>query len=274
MAAPDVTIHPTATVDPRAQLEGGVFVGPYCLVGPGAVLRRNVRLEGYVVVDGLTTIGEGSRFSHHVVIGTEPQDVAYAGEETRVEIGAGNVFREFVTVHRGTVKGGGLTRIGDRNYVMALAHIGHDCWLGNQVILTQGATLGGHCVVEDGANLSGFVGVHQYCRIGRYAMIGGFSVLTQDVAPFSKVVGARPPRYCGLNLIGLRRAGFSQERLKALKQIVKILFYSELNTGQALERLTAEFPSNEDCQELVRFIGASKRGIVKKVSGPCDLESD
>ena len=273
MTGPEVTIHPTATVDPRAQLGSGVFIGPYCQVGPGAVLHRNVRLEGHVVVVGSTEIGEGSRFSHHSVVGTEPQDIAYAGEETRVEIGAGNVFREFVTIHRGTAKGGGLTKVGDRNYVMALAHIGHDCRLGSQIILTQGATLGGHCVVEDGANLSGFVGVHQFCRIGRYAMIGGFSVLTQDVAPFSKVAGARPPKYYGLNLIGLRRAGFTQERLKALKQIVKILFYSELNTGQALERLTAEFPSNEDCQELVRFIGASKRGIVKKVSDQWDLES-
>lgn len=273
MDGPDVVIHASATVDPGARLGRGVVVGPYSYVGPGVTLGANVRLEAHVVVDGLTDVGPDCRFSSNSVIGSEPQDIAYAGEPTRVEIGAGNVFREFVTVHRGTVKGGGVTRIGDNGYFMALAHVGHDCQVGRQVILTQGATLGGHVAVGDFANISAFTGVHQFCRIGRYAFIGGYSVITQDVAPFSKVAGARPPRYFGLNLVGLRRAGFAQERLKALKQIVKILFYSDLNTSLALERITREFPSNEDARELVEFISAGKRGFVKKVSDQWDLES-
>jgi UDP-N-acetylglucosamine acyltransferase len=273
MAGPEVIIHPTATVHPQAQLEEGVQVGPYCHIGPQVVLRRNVRLEGHIVIQGRTEIGPDCRFSPHSVIGTEPQDVSYKGEETRVEIGSGNIFREFVTIHRGTAGAEGVTRLGDRNYVMAFAHVGHNCQIGSETVLTHGATLGGYCVVEDFANIGGLSGVHQFCRIGRYAFVGGYSVLTQDVVPFARVAGSRPPRFFGLNLVGLRRRGFAKERLRDLKEIFKIIFYSDLNTSQAVERIRAEFPSNDDGQELVRFIGSSKRGFVKKVSDQWDLES-
>ena len=273
MAGPEVVIHPTATVHPQAQLEEGVQIGPYCHIGPQVILRRNVRLEGHIVIQGRTEVGPDCRFSPHSVIGTEPQDIAYKGEETRVEIGSGNIFREFVTIHRGTAGGEGVTRLGDRNYLMAFAHVGHDSQIGNETILTHGATLGGHCVVEDFANIGGLSGVHQFCRIGRYAFVGGYSVLTQDVVPFARVAGSRPPRFFGLNLVGLRRRGFAKERLRDLKEIFKIIFYSDLNTGQAVERIRAEFPSNDDGQELLRFIGSSKRGFVKKVSDQWDLES-
>ena len=273
MADPETVIHPTATVHPQAQLEEGVFIGPYCHIGPGAVLRRKVRLEGHVVIEGRTEIGPESRISFHTVIGTEPQDIGYKGEDTRVVIGAGNILREFVTIHRGTAQGPGETRVGDRNYLMAFAHLGHDCRIGNETVLTHGITLGGHVVVEDYANIGGMTGVHQFCRIGRYAFVGGASVLTQDVAPFSRVAGSRPPRFFGLNLVGLRRRGFSKERLAALKDIFQILFYSDLNTGQAVEKIRFEFPSNEDGRELLAFIGSSKRGFIKKVSDQWDSES-
>lgn len=273
MAGSEVVIHPTATVHPQAQLEAGVEVGPYCLVGPRVVLGRNVRLEGHVVIQGRTAVGPDCRFSSHSVIGTEPQDVSYEDEETRVEIGSGNIFREFVTVHRGTAGDDGVTRLGDRNYLMAFAHVGHDCRIGNETVLTHGATLGGHVVVEDFANIGGMTGVHQHCRIGRYAFIGGASVLTQDVVPFSRVAGSRPPHFFGLNLVGLRRRSFTKERLRELKDIFKIMFYSDLNSGQAADRIRAEFPANEDGRELLRFISSSKRGFVKKVSDQWDLES-
>jgi len=273
MAGPEVVIHPTATVHPQAQLEEGVQIGPYCHIGPQVVLHRNVRLEGHTVIQGRTEVGPDCRFSSHSVIGTEPQDISYKGEETRVEIGSGNIFREFVTIHRGTAGAEGVTRLGDRNYLMAFAHVGHDCQIGHETILTHGATLGGHCVVEDFANIGGLSGVHQFCRIGRYAFVGGYSVLTQDVVPFARVAGSRPPRFFGLNLVGLRRRGFSKERLRDLKEIFKILFYSSLNTSQAVERIRAEFPSNDDGQELLRFIGSTKRGFVNKVSDQWDLES-
>lgn len=273
MTGPDVVIHPTATVHPQAQLEEGVQVGPYCLIGPRVVLHRNVRLEGHVVIQGRTEVGPDCLFSPHSVIGTEPQDVAYKGEETRVEIGSGNVFREFVTIHRGTAGDEGLTRLGDKNYLMAFAHVGHDCRIGNETVLTHGVTLGGHVVVEDFANIGGLTGVHQFCRIGRYAFIGGYTVLTQDVVPFARVAGSRPAHFFGLNLVGLRRRGFTKERIRELKDIFKVMFYSDLNANQAADKIKADFPANEDGQELLRFISSSKRGFVKKVSDQWDLES-
>jgi UDP-N-acetylglucosamine acyltransferase len=273
MSAPEADIHPTATVHPQARLDSGVSIGPYCLVGPGVTLHKNVRLDSHIVLEGRVEVGADCRFSPHSVIGTEPQDIFYKGEETGVEIGPENIFREFVTIHRGTPKGGGLTRIGARNYFMAFAHAGHDCQIGSDVILTHGVTLGGHVHVGDFVNIGGLSGVHQFCRIGRYAFIGGTSTITQDVVPFSRVAGSRPARFFGLNLVGLRRRGFARERLQILKEIFNLLFYSQLNTSQAAERIKAEFPASDDREELLQFIGSSKRGIVKKVSDKWDLES-
>jgi UDP-N-acetylglucosamine acyltransferase len=267
-------VHPTAVVHSGARLEPGVWIGPFCQVGEKVSLGRNTRLESSVFITGLTSIGPDCRFSPYSVIGTEPQDVSYRGEETRLEIGGRNVFREFVTVHRGTPKGGGLTEIGEGNYFMAYSHVAHDCRVGNETVFINGATLGGHVTVGDFVMISGVSAVHQFCRIGRYAFIGGYSVVTQDVVPFSKMVGSRPLRLLGLNLVGLRRRGFSKERIQTLKDIFRLLFYSELNTGQALERIGAEIPAGPDRDELLSFVRDSKRGIARKVTNPWDDESE
>ncbi len=274
MSADDVSIHPTAVVHPGARLDPGVWIGPGCVVGEAAVLGRNTRLESHVSVLGLTEIGPDCRFAPFTSIGTEPQDVGYKGDPTRVLIGAGNIFKEFITVNRGTVKGGGVTRIGDRNFFMAYSHVAHDCRVGNETIFTNNVTLGGHVVVGDFAVLSGFTGVHQFCRIGRYAFTGGFTVITQDLPPFCKVAGMRPVKVYGLNGIGLRRRGFSAERIRALRDMIKILFFSDLNTTQALEKIESAFPPGEDRDELLEFIRTSKRGFHKKTAGKWETDSE
>jgi UDP-N-acetylglucosamine acyltransferase len=274
MRSNDITIHPTATVHPKARLDSGVWIGPGCVVTEKVSLGRNTRLESNVSIIGLTEVGADCRFAPFSSIGTEPQDTGYKDEETVVRIGDGNIFKEFITVNRGTAKGGGLTRIGDRNYFMAYVHIGHDSQVGNEVILTNNATLGGHVAVHDFAYLSGFVGVHQFCRIGRYAFVGGFTVITQDILPFMKVAGMRPIKVYGLNSIGLRRRGFSKERIHALRDMIKILYYSDLNTTQALEKIETSYPPGEDRDELMGFIRSSKRGIIKKTTEPWETDSE
>ena len=266
MAEPEIVIHPSAVVHPKARLNPGVHIGPYCTVGEDVMLGQNTRLESHVSILGGTEIGADCRFAPFVSIGTEPQDIGYKGDPTRVKIGDGNVFKEFVTVHRGTVKGGGLTVIGDRNYVMAYTHIAHDNRIGSDIVFTNGVTLGGHVTVGDFALLSAFTGVHQFCRIGRFAFTGGFTVLTQDLPPFLKVAGMRPPRIFGLNSIGLRRRGFSRERIDALRRMIKVLYFSELNTSQAVDRIRTEFPAGPDRDEFLEFIQTSKRGILKKTA--------
>jgi len=274
MSGHDISIHPTATVHPKARLDSGVWIGPNCIIGEKVSLGRNTRLESSVSIIGLTEVGADCRFAPFSSVGTEPQDIGYQGDETVVRIGDGNIFMEFITVNRGTVKGGGVTRIGDRNYFMAYSHIAHDCQVGNEVILTNNATLGGHVVVQDFAYLSAFAGVHQFCRIGRYAFIGGFTVVTQDVPPFMKVAGMRPIKIYGLNGIGLRRRGFSNERIHALRDMIKILYYSDLNTTQALDKILSSFPPGEDREEIIGFIRASKRGIVRKTAEKWEIESE
>jgi len=274
MSSHETTIHSAAMVHPKARLDSGVWIGPGCVVGEKVSLGRNTRLESSVSIIGLTEVGADCRFAPFSSIGTEPQDVGYQGDETAVRIGDGNIFKEYVTVNRGTVKGGGTTRIGDRNYFMAYSHIAHDCLVGNEVVLTNNATLGGHVIVQDFAYLSGFVGVHQCCRIGRYAFIGGFTVVTQDVLPFTKVAGMRPIKIYGLNSIGLRRRGFSNERIHVLRDMIRILYYSDLNTTQAIDKILSSFPPGEDREELIGFIRASKRGIVKKTAEKWETESE
>lgn len=274
MSDPDISIHPSAVVHPGARLEAGVHVGPYCIVGSDVVLGRNVRLEGHVSITGCTRIGEDCRFAPFTSIGTEPQDTGYKDEPTRVDIGAANVFKEFITVHRGTVKGGGVTRIGDRNTFMAYSHIAHDCLIGNETVFTNAATLGGHVEVGDYAVMGAFSGVHQFCRIGRHAFIGGFTVLTQDIPPFIRVAGMRPTHIYGLNAVGLRRRGYSRERIRALSEMIKILFYSDLNTRQAAARIETSFPPGEDRDELLTFLRSSKRGIIKKADSRWDPGSE
>ncbi len=272
MGASEVSVHPSSAVHPKAELEPGVWIGPSCVIGEHVIVHKNTRLDSHVVIDGWTEVGADCHFSPFTTVGSEPQDVGYRNEETRVKIGDRNFFREYITVHRGTVKGGGVTEIGDDNYFMAYAHIGHDCRVASHTVFTNAATLGGHVIVEDDAYLSAFCGVHQFCRIGKHAFIGGFSVITQDVLPFCRVAGMRPIHIYGLNIIGLRRKGYSHERIAALKEMFKLIFYSDLNTTQALAEIQTRFPAGDDRDEIIRFIQSSKRGIIKKTTDQWELE--
>jgi UDP-N-acetylglucosamine acyltransferase len=273
MSGREVAIHAAASVDPGAELDTGVYVGPGCVIGNRVKVGKGTQFESHVFVGGWTEIGAGCLFSPFSSIGTEPQDVSYRSEETRVKIGDANVFREFITVHRGTAKGGGLTVIGSDNYFMAYSHIAHDCQVGSHTTFTNGATLGGHVTVGDWATVGALSAVHQFCRVGKYAFIGGGSIVTQDILPFCRVAGQRPIHVFGLNVIGLRRKGFSNERIAALKGMFALFFYSDLNTSQACERIREAFPPGEDRDEILSFVEASKRGIVKKTTELWELES-
>lgn len=269
----EIFIHPSATVHPKAQLDTGVWIGPYSFIGEKVILHKKTKIDSHVSIDGLTEIGESCRFSPFSSIGTEPQDLTYKGEETRVKIGDRNIFREMVSINRGTIKGRKQTVIGNDNYFMAYSHVGHDCIVGNETVFINAATLGGHVTVDDYATMGAFSGVHQFCRVGKYAFIGGFTVATQDVLPFCRVAGMRPTHLYGLNSIGLRRKGFSRERIGNLKEMFKIFFYSELNTTQALKKIEEQLPPSEDRDEIINFVKSSKRGIIKKGSEKWDVES-
>lgn len=266
MSDGDVSVHPTATIHPKAQLDSNLNIGPYAVIGEKVTLHEGTKIDAHVCIYGKTEVGRNCRFSPFSSVGTEPQDISYKGEETCVKIGNNNVFREFMTVHRGTVRGRKETVIGNDNYFMAYSHIAHDCIVGDKTIFLHGATLGGHVDVDDFSTVGALSGIHQFCRIGKYAFIGGNTVITQDVLPFCRVAGARPTLFYGLNAIGLRRQGFSRERIKALKDMFRIIFYSDLNTTQAVEKIGKEFPAGEDRDEIIRFVQESKRGIVKKPS--------
>jgi len=274
MSKNDFFIHPTATVHPKAHLDQGVFIGPYSYIGENVHILKNTQVGSYIYIDGYVEIGEDNRFTSQGCIGGEPQDVSYSGEKTLVKIGDRNIFREFVTIHRGTSKGRGKTVIGNDNYFMAYSHVAHDCIVGNKTIFTHAATLGGHVTVGDFVNISGWSAVHQYCRLGKYSFIGGYSVITQDVIPYSRVAGGRPTRFYGLNSVGLRRNGFSKERIGNLKKMFNVLFHSGLNTKQAVEKLQKEFSPDEDRDEIIQFIQSSRRGIVKKESEEWKTESE
>jgi len=275
MAESDIFVHASASVHPKSRIDSGAWIGPYSVIGEKVTIGKKTKIDSHVTFSGIVEVGEECHFSPFSSIGTEPQDIGYKDEETVVRIGDRNFFREFITVHRGTVKGGGKTIIGNDNYFMAYSHVAHDCQVGNETIFINGVTLGGHVVVEDCATLSAFTGVHQFCRIGKHAYIGGFSVITHDVVPFSKVAGSRPVLFFGPNGIGLRRRGFTSERIQAIKEMFKLLFHSDLNTTQAIEQIQTRFPQNPDQAELVRFIQNSKRGIIKKSAEQwqIDLES-
>ena len=259
LTAPE--IDPSARVDPAALLGPAVRIGPFCVVGPRVRLGGGCILESHVVIDGDTRVGEHNRFYPFGSIGLAPQDLKYRGEDTRVEIGAGNTFREGVTVHRGTSGGGGVTRIGSHNLFMAQVHIAHDCTIGDHTIFANAAALAGHVEVDDWATIGAFSGIHQFCRVGTHAYVGGATIATKDVLPFSMTVGNRA-RIFGPNLLGLRRRGFSPEAIAALRRAYRVLLQSRLNTSAALARLEAEGPLSPDVRLLVDFIKASKRGVV------------
>lgn len=255
-------IHPTAIIAKGAEIGEGTSIGPYVTIGPNVKIGRDCSVDSGAVIEGWTTVGDGTKIFPYASVGLIPQDLKFKGETTRLEIGARNMIREFVTIHRGTEGGGGVTRIGDDNVFMAYAHVAHDCVVGNQTIFGNGATLGGHVSVEDFATISAFSGIHQFCRVGRHAFIGGFSVVTKDALPYAKTVGNRARIY-GLNTIGLARRGFSSDLLKKLKKTYRYLLTSKLNTSRALETIESD-PALRcpEVQYLVDFIRHSKRGVI------------
>jgi UDP-N-acetylglucosamine acyltransferase len=256
-----VSVHPSAVVASGAKIPASCTIGPFCTVGPEVELGEDCTLISHVVLDGRTRIGARNTFYPFCSIGVAPQDLKYKGEPTETEIGDGNTIRECVTVSRGTVGGGGITRIGSNCLLMAYAHVGHDSRIGNHCILANSATLAGHVTIEDYVTLGAFCPVHQHCVIGAHAFIGGGTIVTQDVLPFSLTSARRENKAFGINKIGLQRRGFSAERLQTLQKAFRLLLTAKLNTAQALDRLRGI--ESEDVALLVEFIERSGRGVIK-----------
>ena len=255
--------HPTAVVHPKARIDPSAEIGPFCVIGDEVEIGAGTRLLAHVYVEGPTVIGEENEFHPYSTVGVAPQDLKYHGERAETRIGGRNQIREFVTIHRGTEGGGALTAIGDENLLQAYAHVAHDCRIGSKCILAHGATLGGHVTVEDFAVVGAQSGVHQFCRIGEHCYIGGYSVITQDVMPFSLVVTERSARVFGVNRIGLERRGFSSDTIGNLHKAFRVLTKAGLNTDQALEKIAGEVDQEEHVAKLTEFIRTSDRGIVK-----------
>lgn len=254
-----VTIHPTAVVDPGAEINEGVSVGPYSVIGPNVKIGARTTVGSHCVFEGWTEIGEDCRITHSVCLGQEPQDVKYAGEETYVRIGARNLIREFTTVHRATGEGN-ETRVGDDNFIMCYVHIAHNCIVGSSTVISNLTTMAGHVTVEDQARISGVIPIHQFVRIGTHSIVGGGSRVPKDILPYIKAAG-NPLRVSGLNTIGLQRAGFAPETMKALREAYRLIYRSNLNVTQAVERIKSEVPPIPEIQHLLEFIEASDRGI-------------
>jgi UDP-N-acetylglucosamine acyltransferase len=256
-------IHPQAIVAASAKMGHGVKIGAFAVVGDDVELGEGCVLHAHAVVEGPSKFGKNNVFHAFSAIGGDPQDYTFNGERVELEAGDENIFREYVTVSRGTQKGGGKTLLGDDNFFLAYSHVGHDCRIGSHTLFVNGATLAGHVTVEDFVTVGAFCPVHQFCRIGRYAYIGASTVITQDVPPFSKIVTERETTNFGINAIGLERKGFSPERMQALKRAYRLLVRSKLNTSQALAEMKKSLGDSTDVQELVRFIESAERGIVK-----------
>jgi UDP-N-acetylglucosamine acyltransferase len=256
-------IHPTAIIDPDARIADSAEIGPYCIIGPEVEIASGTRLMANIYVEGPTWIGQDNILYPFSSIGVAPQDLKYMGERSETRIGDRNKIREFVTIQRGTEGGGLVTRIGDDNLLMVYVHVAHDAQIGNHTILSNAVTFAGHVTVEDWAVIGAFSGVHQFCRVGRHAMIGGYSVITQDVLPFSMTVSPREVKVFGANKVGLERRGFSRESIDTLHKAFRLLSKAGLNTSQALERITTDVQATPEVQELLGFIRASERGFVK-----------
>lgn len=254
-------IHPTAVVHPQAKLGHNVVVGPFAVIGANVEIGPDCTIGSSVLVDGNTIMGRGNRVFHGAAIGGEPQDLKYRGEETYVEIGDFNVIREYVTVHMATSEGE-KTRIGDHNMLMAYVHIAHNCHIHDHIVIANAVNLAGHVEVEDHAIIGGMTPVHQFVRVGSYAFVGGGSRLPQDVPPFVKVAG-NPIEVAGVNSIGLKRHGYSDDDLSNIKKAYRLLYRSGLNVSQALERIASDCELNKDIEDLMAFIRRSERGIVR-----------
>src|SRR5215472_8634776 len=249
-------VHPTAIIDPAAKVPSSCRIGPYCVIGPGVEMGEHCELMSHVVLGGPMRMGSHNRMFPFASVGLEPQDLKFKGEQTRLEIGDHNTIREFVTIHRGTPGGGGVTRIGSHTLIMAYVHIAHDCDIGSHVIMANAATLAGHVTVEDYAMVGALCPVHQFVRIGAHSFIGGGTTLTRDVLPFSKTSDERSARAFGLNAVGLERRGFSKERVAKLHHAYRVLLNSKLNTSQAIAKLKAEGDQGQDVEQLIRFVEA------------------
>jgi UDP-N-acetylglucosamine acyltransferase len=258
-----MAIHPTAIIDPRACISPDAEIGPYCIVGAGVTIGARSRLLAHVYLEGKLAIGEENVFYPYCSCGVAPQDKKYKGEPSETRIGSGNSIREFVTIHRGTEGGGMLTSIGDGNLLMAYVHVAHDVTIQNNAILANGVTFAGHVVVEDCANIGGLSAIHQFCRIGRHAMIGSYSVIKQNVLPYSITACDHHVEVYGANRIGLERRGFSSDAIEALQNAFRILTRAGLNTSQALTRIEEEIPQTEEVRVLLEFIRGSQRGFIK-----------
>jgi UDP-N-acetylglucosamine acyltransferase len=261
MIAP--AIHEQAIVHPGAKIAPGVTIGAYAVIGDAVQLGEGCVVHSHAVLQGPATAGRENIFHPFCCVGGDPQDLKFSGEKTDLVIGDKNIFRENVTVSRGTAGGGGRTTIGSGSLFMAYAHIAHDCHVGNQTVFANGATLAGHVTVEDFVTVGAFSPVHQFCRIGRYAYVGASTVITQDVPPFSRVVTERQTTSYGINAVGLERKGFSSERLAALKRAYRLLLRAKLNTSQAVEQMKKTLGDSADVKELIDFIESAERGIVK-----------
>jgi len=275
-----LALTPVANIDSLARVAATAVVGPgtsvgaFAVIGPNVRIGRNCKIGASAVIEGHTTIGDGTEVFPYASIGLAPQDLKYRGEPTRLEIGAGNIFREFVTIHRGTAGGGGITTIGDRNLFMNYVHVAHDCQVGNQTIFGPHATLGGHVAISDFVNVSAGSAVHQFCRVGAYAFIGGYSVITKDALPYVRTVGSRPARVFGLNLIGLKRRGLAHDSLQKLRAAYRYLTQSKLNTTQAIARIDGDAALKcPEVDTLVDFIRSASRGVILRRGGKKTDES-
>jgi UDP-N-acetylglucosamine acyltransferase len=255
--------HPTAIIHPNAKLACSVTVGPYSLIGENVELGEDCEVRSHCVLEGNTRFGKGNRIFPWACVGLAPQDLKYHGESTQVEIGDGNTLREFITIHRATEAGDGVTRIGSHNLLMAYVHIAHNCHLGSHIIMANGASLAGHVEIQDYASVGAFCGIHQFCRIGTYSFLGSYSVVNQDILPYSKTSAPRPLNVLGANRFGLERRGLSADDLKELERAFRLLSRSKLNTTQALEAIDAAGFKSDHVRALVEFIRTSERGVAK-----------
>lgn len=254
-------IHPSAVVAKSAKVPESCKIGPFCVIADEVELGEDCELISHVAIHGPTKIGNGNRFYPHSLIGGDPQDFTFTGQRVFLEIGDNNIFRESVTITRGTIKGGGTTKIGNNCFIMAYAHIGHDCEIGDHVMMVNNATLAGHVIVEEYAVIGALSAVHQFARVGKHAYIGGGTIVTQDVLPFAKTVARREVATFGINSIGLQRRGFSKERVTALQRAYKVIYRN--NISQALELLKAEPDPTDDVKTMIEFIEKSERGLIK-----------
>ena len=256
--------HPTAIIDNTCEISPEAEIGPYCIIGPHTTIGAGSVLASHTCIQGWTTIGEKCRFYPHCSVGTDPQDLKYNGEPTVLEIGNNNVFREFVSLNRGTIGGRGRTSIGNNNFVMAYAHVAHDCVVGNNVIMANAVTLAGHVTIGDHANIGAFSAVIQFCRIGPHAFVGGFSVITRDALPYVITVGQRnQAKIYGINTIGLQRKGISEHCIEELKKVYRICFRSKMNTSEALAKLKETQWTAPEVTTLIEFMESSEKGFIR-----------